>query len=478
MALDGWTEVGRLAALLLSARLGNGQRWAFLNGETEKGSFVNATMENLGPCKKLLRVEIDVQAVAAEFSKTTAEFQRRAKLPGFRPGKAPKDMIVKTFSKDIADDVKRKLISDGYKKAVEQHKLRVLGYPDIEEIQFGQGQPLQFAATVEVAPDFEVPEYKGIPIRLESRTVTPEDVERALTVLREQRAEFKDVSRPVQANDFVVMNYIGTCEGKPITETAPTARGLTEQKNFWMRVEHGSFIPGFTDQLIGAQAGEKRTVSVEFPPDFVARELVGKKGTYEVEVVQVKERVLPELSEEFAKAYGAENLEKLRAGVHTDLQNELKRKQNDIIRNQLVESLMRRVDFELPDSLVADETKSAVYDIVREQHQRGVSRESIDEKKEAIYSYASGNARDRIKAAFLLGRIAEKENISASQDELTQRVLYLAQQYQVKPDKFIKQLEERNGFAQIQEQIITGKVLDFLQLHAKIEEIPASMATT
>ena len=436
---------------------------------------MNATLENLGPCKRLLRVEIDVTAVDAEFGKTTAEFQRHARLPGFRPGKAPKDMVVKAYSKDIADEVKRKLISDAYKKALEQHKLRVLGYPDIEEIQFGRGQPLQFAATVETAPGFEIPEYRGIPVKLESRTVTPEDLDRALMVLRDQRAEFKDVTRPVQANDFVVVNYTGTCEGKPITETASTARGLTEQKNFWMRVEPNSFIPGFTDQLMGAQAGERRTVKVEFPADFVARELVGKKGSYEVEVVQVKERTLPELTEDFAKAYGAENLEKLREGVTTDLQNELKRKQNEVIRNQLVDSLMRRVDFELPESLVAEETKGVVYDIVREQHQRGISREAIDEKKEAIYSYASGNARDRIKAAFLLGRIAEKENLTATRDEITRRVLYLAQQYQVKPEKFIKQLEERNGIGQIQEQIVTSKVLDFLQLHAKIEEVPPGL---
>jgi trigger factor len=433
---------------------------------------VNATLENLGPCKKLLRVEIDQAAVDAEFGRTTAEFQRRARLPGFRPGKAPKGLIAKTFSKDIAEEVKRKLISEGYRKALEQHKLRVIGYPDIEEIRFGEGEPLQFAATLELAPEFELPEYRGIPVRLEARTVTPEDIERALMVLREQRVSYRDVARPVQVNDYIVINYAGTCEGKSITETAPAARGLSEQKGFWMRVEHNSFIPGFTDQLVGAQAGEKRTVEVVFPADFVARELVGKRGTYEVELLQVKERVLPELDEAFAKGYGAGSVEELRQGVSADLQNELKRKQKEVIRNQLVESLMRRVDFDLPESLVADETRSVVYDIVREQHERGVSREAIDEKKEAIYSYASGNARDRIKAAFLLGRIAEKENITATREEIMQRVTQLAEQYQVKLDKFIRELEDRNGIAQIREQIITGKVLDFLEAHAKIEEVP------
>jgi len=146
---------------------------------------------------------------------------------------------------------------------------------------------------------------------------------------------------------------------------------------------------------------------------------------------------LPEINDEFATAYGAENLEKLREGVQRDLENELKLKRNNVIRNQIVESLLRRVDFELPEALVANETKNVVYDVVREQHERGVSREAIDQKKEAIYSYASGSARDRLKAAFLLGRIAEKENITATKEELTRRVITLANQYQIKPEQFI-----------------------------------------
>jgi len=166
---------------------------------------VNVTIENLAPCRRLVRIEVDAQAVDTEFNKVTAEFQRKARLPGFRPGKAPREMIARSFAQEIAEEVKRKLMGDNYRRALEEHKLRVMGYPDIEEIQFGRGQPLQFAATIEVAPDFELPEYKGIPVRIESREVTAEDRERALNVLREQRATFKDVARPVQTNDFVVV---------------------------------------------------------------------------------------------------------------------------------------------------------------------------------------------------------------------------------------------------------------------------------
>ncbi len=435
---------------------------------------MNVTVETLAPCKKLLRIEVDSQAVDKAFDETTAGYQREARLPGFRPGKAPREMITRTYAKEIEKEVKKKLMSDAYRSALEEQKIRVIGYPDIEEITFGRGQALQFAATVETAPEFELPEYKGLPVKIEARTVTDADMERALDVLRTQRATYIDVVRPVQTGDFVVVNYTGTCEGKPITETAPTAAGLTAQKDFWVHVETDSFIPGFTEQLVGANAGDKRTVSVDFPTEFVTPQLAGKKGVYEVEVVRVKERVLPEMNDVLAQGFGAETMEKMRDGVRADLQNELKHKQNTSIRNQLVAELLKGANYALPESVVLSETRNIIYDIVRENQQRGASKEAIDQRKEEIYSYASNSAKERIKAAFLLGRIAEKEGIQVTKQEITNRILFLAQQYQMKPDKFLKQLQERDGLSEIQEQILTSKVLDFLQLSAKIEEVPAS----
>src|SRR5438046_4990023 len=168
---------------------------------------MNVTVENLAPCKKLMRVEVETQKVDETFDSITKDFQREAALPGFRPGKAPRDMVLRKYEKDIQLEVKKKLISDSYKKAVEEQKLDVLGYPDIEEIQFNRGQPLQFAATIETAPEFELPEYKGLPVKREARTVTGEDIERALNALREPQVTFKMADRSVQTGDIVVVNY-------------------------------------------------------------------------------------------------------------------------------------------------------------------------------------------------------------------------------------------------------------------------------
>lgn len=432
---------------------------------------MNVTVENLAPCRKLLRVDVDAQTVDAAIDETTREYMKHARLPGFRPGKAPRHLIVKSFTPQIDDEVRRKLIAENYRKAISDQKLHVVGAPDIEEIQFGKGQALQFAATVETAPEFELPEYKGLPVKKQVATVTEEDIGRALNVLCEQRAVYNDVSREVRDGDYVVVHYSGTCDGKPITDTAPTARGLTEKKDFWMHVAKDSFIPGFTEQLVGAKAGETRSVTVEFPADFVSPQLSGKKGVYTVEVVQVKEKALPELNDEIAKAYGAESLAELRQGVHSDLQKELNHKIKRDIREQLMKALLGRVTCELPESVVESETRNAVYDIVRENQQRGVTREMIDQQKDQIFSYANNSAKDRVKAAFVLGRIAQREGIKAETEEITQRIVYMAQQYQVTPEKMVKQLQERNGLSEINEQIVSSKVLEFLEQQATIEEV-------
>jgi len=432
---------------------------------------VNVTVENLAPCKKLMRVEVEAQKVDETFDSVTKEFQREASLPGFRPGKAPKDMVLRKYAKDIEDEARRKLISEAYKKAVEEQKIDVLGAPDIEEIQFNRGQPLQFAATVETAPEFELPEYKGIPIQMEARAVSDADVTHALDMLREQRVNFKTAERPIQTGDIAVVNYTGTSDGKPLTELAPTAQGLTKKENFWVDVGSQSFIPGFSEQLMGAKAGDHRTVTVDFPADFVTPQLAGKKAVYEVQVVEVKEKILPALDDELAKAYGAESLEKLKEGVRKDLENELKYKQNNAMRNQLIRSLLNRTNFELPESAVAQETRNVVYDLVQENAKRGVSRQTIEQEKDKIYSAATQGARERVKVAFLLQKIAEKEDIKVSQEEVAHRISHLAALYQIPAEKFAKDLQRRNGLIQVFDEIMNEKVIDFLQKNARVEEV-------
>jgi trigger factor len=434
--------------------------------------FVNVTVENLGPCKKLLRLEIEPEKVESVFGEITAEFQHEARLPGFRAGKAPKDMVAKRFEKEIEEEAKKKLLSESFRKAIDDHKFTIVGRPDVEEVQFARGQSMQFAVTTEIAPEFELPEYKGLPALRDNKQVTPEDVEKALGLLADQRTQYQTLARELKTGDIAVLNYTGTCEGKPITEIAPTARGLTEKKNFWVSVDATSFIPGFGSQLEGMKAGDKRTLTVDFPADFVVPQLAGKKGVYEVELVEAKEKVTPAIDEAFAKAYGAENLEKLRSGVRADLQNELNNKQSRTIRNQVVQTLMDKVQMALPESLVEQETRNIVYNIVHDHTQRGMPKEEIDAQKDEIYASANAAAHGRVKALFIFQRVAEKEGVRVEQMEVLHRLQELAAQYKMPVDKLYKDMQKSGRIEDIVNQILTEKVVDLLVQFARIEDAP------
>jgi trigger factor len=436
--------------------------------------IVNVTVENLGPCKKLLRVEIEAEIVEAAFAEFTADYQRQARLPGFRPGKAPKDMIAKRFEKEIEEEARKKLLQEGFQKAIQEHKLTIVGQPDVEEIQFGRRQAMQFAINTEIAPEFELPEYKGLPALRDNSRIAPEQVEAALQALADQRTEYKTVARELKTGDVAVINYTGSCDGKPITETAPTARGLTEKQNFWVTVDAASFIAGFGQQLAGMRAGDKRTITVDFPADFLVPQLAGKQGVYEVELVEAKEKLAPALDEAFAKAYGAKDLEALREGVRADLQNELNAKQSRAISNQVAQNLLDSVQIPLPESLVDQETRSIVYDIVHANTERGAPKEAIDAQTEKIYATAKGMAQQRVKAHFVFRAVARKEGVRVEQADVLRRVTEIAAQQKSPVDKLYKEMQKDGRINEVLHQLQIEKVIELLVQFARIQDAPAA----
>lgn len=240
-----------------------------------------------------------------------------------------------------------------------------------------------------------------------------------------------------------------------------------------MQIKENSFLPGFTEQLVGANAGDKRTVKVTFPKDFVSADLSEKQAVYEVEIKQVKEKALPELNDDFAKEFKAPGLTELREGIRKDLQNELNFKRAQSVRNQVMKALLDKVNFELPESVVTAETRSVINDIVQDSHRRGVPTENIESQKNEIFGYANQNAKERVKGAFILGRIADKEGIRVSQEDLVQRVTQLAAQNQMTFQKMVKELQDRGALATVRDQVLVGKALEFVVQHAHVEEVPA-----
>jgi len=432
---------------------------------------VEVTITDLSPCKKQLRIEIDAETVDAKFDAVAKDFRRHAHLPGFRPGKAPLANVMRSYGDKIGEEAKRTLMSDSYSKALKENELRPVIMPEIEELQFGHGKPFQYLATLEVTPAFELPEYRGLEVEKERRTVSDEDITKALDTLREQRVSYADVDRPAGGDDFIVVNFSGTIDDKPITDLVKVARGLTEQKNFWLHKTQNQLIPGIVEELIGSGKGDKKTVTVTIPDDFIYEELIGKEAKYEIEIVQVKEKSLPELDDDFAKAFGADGMDKLREGIENDLKNELEYSQKKSVRNQCVDMLLSAVTCDLPETIVNEATRAGVHNIVQQNHQRGVGKEIIEENKDRIYANAKADAEVRVRANYILSRIAEKEGIKVTEQEVSRQIAAIAAQQKVKPQKLAQQLKDNGTLYQIQEEIMSAKVIDLLEEKAKVTEI-------
>ena len=432
---------------------------------------MEVTITDLSPCRKQLRIEIDAETVNAKFDAVAKDFRRHAHLPGFRPGKAPLANVMRSYGDKIGEEAKRTLMSDSYAKALKENELRPVIRPEVEELQFGHGKPFQYLATLEVTPAFEMPEYIGIEVEKERHSVNDADIAKALDTLREQRVSYADMDRPVVEDDFIVVNFTGTIDDKPITDLIKVARGLTEQKNFWLHKTQNPLIPGTVEALIGSSKGDKKTVTVTIPDDFVYEEIVGKEAKYEIEVVQVKEKSLPELDDKFAKGFGAESMDKLREGVENDLKNELEYSKKKSIRNQCVDKLLGAVNCDLPETIVNEATRAAVHNIVQQNHQRGVGKEIIEENKDKIYANAKTDAEVRVKANYILSKIAEKEGIKVTDKELSRQVAAMAAQQKVKPQKLAQQLKDNGTIYQVQEEIMNAKVIDLLEEKAKVTEI-------
>jgi trigger factor len=428
----------------------------------------------------MLRFDLPAEDIQKAYDEVTKDFVKHGSVPGFRPGKAPVEMVVRQFESNILEETKRKVMSAAYQQALKDHKLAVVGLPDVEEPQegfFAKDQPYQFLVKLEVEPEFELPAYRGLPAQREVSFVSEADITRALEALRKERETYELVDGPVQEGLVAVVNYTGSCEGKPIAELAPDAPRLGREQAFWVRVAPNEFIPGFGPQLIGAKAGETREVKVTFPADFPTRTVAGKECVYAVEILRVQRPVLPELNDEFAKMWEAENLERLRDGVRSDLQNELNQKQKKSIRNQIVRGILDRVSFELPESAVAAETRNIVYDIVSDVMSQGASKEQVEKQKSEISTLADRSAKDRVKLSFVLRKIADKEGIRVTTEEFNARVAVLAGRARMAPGKFVKELEKRGVVSDVFGQILHEKVIDFLAENARIQDIEPGQKT-
>jgi trigger factor len=421
-----------------------------------------------------LKIELPAEEVSKEWDAIANSFAKFAKIPGYRPGKAPRTVIDKRFRKEIQDEVTKKLVSKSYREAVEQKKLRVASLTNVEQVQFGDDKTMRFEATVVTAPEFKLPDYKGIKVELPDTKVTEEEINATLDRLRDQTADFVDLpDRAAQMEDFVVIDFEGTIDGKPISEVAANAsKNLHGGKKFWVRLAPDNFLPKFCEQIVGQKKEETRTVVVDFPADFLVKELAGKQASYSVTVREIKEKVLPEVNDEFAaKLLPGKSLADLRHEIEHDLEHEKEHQVEHAKEEQIVKFLHEKTKFDVPPPLLRNEMKRALAELVQRNRARGIPDEMLKEKEKELIETAAGVAHHRLKTNFILERIAEQEKVEVRREDVDLRIRQEAQRYNISSDKMRKELEEHDQLNALAEQILLGKVLDFLKANVSVQPV-------
>jgi len=436
---------------------------------------VNVQLNNVSATRKSLVVTLDSSEVDAEHQAVVGEIAKIARIPGFRPGKAPAAMVAKRFGKEISEDFKQKVIAKAYRSALEQEKLEVLNVVDVKEGAIATGTPASVTITLDVRPEFELPDYSNLATEITSTEPTDAEVENVIQGQRAERADFKPADRPAQKGDYVKLAYEGSVDGKPITELAPDKQLYGKVPQTWEEVEgtNEGVIPGLGKQIGGLKAGDKKDVTITFPADFApVPALAGKSAVYAVEIQEVRERVLPPLDAEFFKAQQVVDLAGLQAQVRNNLKMQKDYQNRSAQRRQVTEQLAARIEFPVPDSLVDAETQGVLRQFIEENMRRGVPQEQFEKDKKELYDGARKAATNRVKLQLLLAKIAEKEKLEVTNDDLNNYLYREAMRSGQKPDKLAKTLAaDRDQLRSVQQSIIFDKAVDFLVSKAKVTTV-------
>ena len=438
---------------------------------------MNIVVEKLPKCIATLRVEIPAEKVTSERNQILRTYINKARIPGFRPGKAPLAVIEKRYGKDISDELNSKLINEAYDEALKQEALKVLDFGVPEALSHQPDGAFSFQSTLMLAPEVQMPEYKGISVTVPPTAVPEEEFTQQLESLRERFAEFQPIEdRAADMGDFAVIDYTSTVNGQPTEEfLGQPADYLAGREGFWLRLDEKSFLPGFCAQLVGMTPGETREVPVTLPEDFPLEQLRNCEMLFSTTLKDLKLSILPELDEELANRLApGKSMEDIKSIIRDNMQYERQRKINDMKVNQIVAHFNAQVDFELPDELITQETQNQADSMVERGIQAGMTEDEVQSQQAEIFATAQYQAISQLRTNFILQEIAHAENIIVDDKELVSHLVQLATSRKLVPKKFIKDMQRAGRITSIRNSIMIGKAIDFLVEQANVQEDPAA----
>ncbi len=429
---------------------------------------MQVTVEDVSSVKKILHIEIPEDKVVRELDNAYKNLKKTAKIKGFRPGKAPRSVLERLYKKDVHIDVSSKLLQDSFVEAIKETDLNIVGNPKIDPPGLDEKGPYKYDATVEIKPEIEEIDFKGLTLKKNLYRVTDQEMDAQVAMLQKNLAQQKPITedRAAQKDDFVLVDYEGFKDGKPFAETQKT-------ENFTMKIGTGHILKTFDEQLIGMKPGEKKEIKVNFPEDYFNDKLANLEINFQVTLHEIREEVLPEIDDEFAKRLGQyETFDDLKNAITDNLEQGYAKRVEQEINEQIFEALIAKSEFEVPDSMVDYELEGIIEEAERSFAYHNKSMEELGLSKEILSEKYRDTAEKKVKRHLILGKIVEQEDITLADQEMEDGFKEMAQTFNQPLEdikNYYKQNEDKIEF--FKHALLEKKAVKLIIKSSTIEEV-------
>jgi trigger factor len=415
--------------------------------------------------KHALEITVPVAEVVKETERAVAKISGKVRLPGFRPGKAPASLVKSRFAADIRQEVIEALVPRFFNAAVEKENLQVVGRPNVTDVHFHAGEPLKFKAEFEVAPTIELGDYRGVPVTYTEPEVSAEDIDQRLEQIREQKAEYvNEEPRPLADGDYAMISL----------ESLSGAAEKVSQDELTLKIGDQATMQVFSDNLRGASPDETREFEVTYPEDYDRKNLAGRTVRFRALIKAVRRKELPEVNDEFAKDLGDyQTLDELKEAIRKGIFRDREHRAQEDAKNQILDKLVASHDFPVPDAYVDRQIEMNLETQFRQLAAQGIDPRELKLDWDKLRESQKDKATRDVKASLLLDRIAEREAIGATQEEVDREVQRIARQQKEAVAVTRAKLQKDGSLARIAAHIRTEKTLNFLFDQARKVAPPA-----
>lgn len=413
-------------------------------------------VEDLSAVKKTLNITIPEDEVAKEIGKAYQRLRSSVKIPGFRPGTVPVSVLKARFKDHITEDVATKIIESTYPAALKEKSLQPVDMPkfEVKTASIEEGKVFLYAITVEVNPKIEVDGYRDLGLQKEPTDVTEKDMDEAIERLRQGKSQYKDTQNPAKDSDMVIVDFEAHLEGKVVKGSNTV--------DYSVVIGERTPIPGFDEALKGVKAGEDKEVALQIPKNYSEAGFAGKDALFKIKIKAVKEKITPELDDEFAKDLECDNLTALREKAAKDLKKVKEDKEKERLKTVVMDRLIEKFKFDVPESLVNRYLAMTLSRILDDMKHGFFRQEDMSFKPEELKEKYRPVAERQVKEDIILDAIAEKEGLTVSNDELKEAVKFLAQSRNISYDELFSRIEKEKAVDVIKDGIKHGKVFDVI----------------